>query len=87
MTTLTTTYLNEKLNEQTEAILGVIKQGFDEQASRLDRLESALESLVVSVDRFVKSMTGQEQELIVLRKQLSDMERRLDNLELKTKSS
>ncbi len=87
MTTLTATYLDKKLSEQTEAILGVMKQGFDEQSGRMDKLEVSLASLANSVDRFVKMITDQGQELVVLRQQLRDTENRIKQLELKARTS
>jgi len=83
MATVTTTYLDKKLNEQLEAVIGVMKQGFDEQAHRMDRIEANLASLASSVDRFVKMITDQGQEVIVLRKQLRDAENRIKQLEMK----
>ena len=98
MPTVTTTFLDKKLEafdrrlekrleHMTDAILGVMKQGFDEQARRMDRIEEALASLTESVDRFIKKVMDHDQELIVLRKQLHDMEERIDRLELKVKPS
>jgi chromosome segregation ATPase len=95
MPTLTTTYLDKKLKEQDErlttritgAILGVMKQGFDEQSQRMDRIETALASLTESVDRVIKKFMDHDQELLVLRKQLHEMDERVSQLELKIKPS
>ncbi|MFH0951935.1 MAG: hypothetical protein V1838_01965 [Patescibacteria group bacterium] len=74
-------YLDQKLEERTDAILSMVKQGFDEQTERLNKQEESLTTLTNSVDRFVKIMEDLKLELIVLRKQLKDIEQRVDQLE------
>ena len=98
MATLTTAYLDRKFTEQdtkfqerlentANAIMGVMKLGFDEQSRRIDKIEASLASLTNSVDRFVKMITDQGQELMVLRQQLRDAENRIKQLELHGRSS
>lgn len=83
MAQLTKEYLDQKLQEQTEAIMGVVKQSFDDTSRRIDKLEELVASLVSSVDRFVKIAEDIRQETVVLQKQLRDLEGRVDRLEAK----
>jgi len=97
MTTLTKEYfeqhlektLDKRLEATTERILGFVKEGFDEvdkrfteQGNRIERLERNLASLTSSVDRFVKMYADQNQEIVILRKQLHSIETRLKKLEM-----
>lgn len=93
--TITREYLDQKLDDQAEKILGVVKQGFDEingkftdidnRFTQIDKhlvsLEAWFETLTVSVDRFSKIFTDLNQEVIVLRKQLREAEYRVEKLE------
>jgi hypothetical protein len=71
--------IEKRLDDRTKAILNLMKQGFEEQFRRLDKLEASLVSLTSSIDRFV--------EMTALRKQMRDMEQRVEYLELKIKTT
>ncbi len=79
--------LDQRLEEHTERILSVVKQGFDEHERRFERIERQLEMLTQSVDKFLKFYTELNQEFAVLRKQLKDLEHRFDELEARTRTS
>jgi len=61
------TKFQERLENTTKVILSVMQQGFNEHSRRMDKIEARLDSLINSVDRFVKMITDQGQELAVLR--------------------
>jgi chromosome segregation ATPase len=54
---------------------------------RFQRIESTLATLVESVDRFAKIYTDLNQEVMVMRQQLRDVESRVEKLELKLKTA
>lgn len=95
MTTLTKEYfeqhleetLDKRLEATTRAILGVVEQRFEALDARMSQFEHNLASLTSSVDRFVKLFSDQNQEIIVLRKQLKEVEERVEKLELKLHSA
>ena len=89
MSTITTEQLDSRLEAQTERILGSVKRGFDEMTTRIDEqgkeittVRENLTTLTTSVDRFAKIYTDLNQEFVVMRQQLRDVEARVEKLEI-----
>lgn len=55
--------------------------------ARFGRIEATLAKLTESVDRFAKIYTDLNQEVVVMRQQLRDVEARVGKLELKLKAA
>ncbi len=98
MSTLTIEQLDERLDKrfatQTEQIIGFVKRGFDEMTTRIDEqgkeiatVRENLATLTTSVDRFAKIYTDLNQEFVVMRQHLRDVEMRVEKLEMRLKAA
>ncbi|MEK7518602.1 MAG: hypothetical protein AAB424_00875 [Patescibacteria group bacterium] len=90
MSAPTTEYLDqrfERLELATQSILTEMRQRFADHDARFQRIEATLATLVESVDRFAKIYTDLNQEVVVMRQQLRDVESRVGKLELKLKTA
>lgn len=86
MEPLTQDYLDERLDRldaRLSSLIDATHAGFAENEKRFQMMETTLATLVESVDRFAKIYTDLNQELVVMRQHLRDMEVRMDKMELK----
>jgi chromosome segregation ATPase len=77
--------IDSRLTEHNARFVDILSHLTDHDA-RFQRIETTLATLVESVDRFAKIYTDLNQEVVVMRQQLRDVEDRVGKLELKLKA-
>lgn len=77
----------DRLESNVSALLEATRSGFAANETRFQKIETTLVTLVESVDRLAKIYTDLNQELVVMRQHLRDVEARVEQLELKLKAA
>ncbi len=78
--------IDDRLKGHDVHFMSILARLTDHDA-RFQRIETTLETLVESVDRFAKIYADLNQEVVVMRQQLRDVEERIGRLELKLKAA